>query len=103
IWFLMIPLCVFMYFISPFIFKLWIGSNVTIPKTLSFALAFYALFASRANLYMTLINGTGHLLIQLITYLLFAIIAVPLMILFTQKIGTEGIVMVPVIFFLFFI
>ena len=57
-------------------------------------MALYVLFQTMGNVYMYLINGTSRVRLQLIVYLLIAIIAVPLMTLFCRLYGVEGILIV---------
>ena len=96
-WLLCIPILVVMILCSDFFYKYWIGDSVSIPLSLSISMALYVLFQTMGNVYMYLINGTSRVSLQLIVYLLIAIIAVPLMTLFCRLYGVEGILIVPAI------
>lgn len=75
--------------ISPYIFNIWVGSEVKIPFIDSLLMGIYMITATRSNLYMTLLNGMGRVKIQTIIYIGFAIAAIPLLI---QSIDLLGIV-----------
>ena len=74
-WLLCIPILVVMILCSDFFYKYWIGDSVSIPLSLSISMALYVLFQTMGNVYMYLINGTSRVRLQLIVYLLIAIIA----------------------------
>ncbi len=76
--------------ISPMVYKIWIGDQVLVPFSLSVAMAIYVIINSRAGLYMTLLNGTGKVYLQMITYVIIGIISVPLMVLLTKLFGLLG-------------
>lgn len=99
LWLLCIPILIVMTcFSSPF-FKLWIGDTVNIPLSLSVCMGTYVLCQTAGNLYMYLINGTSKVRLQMIVYVIFAIIAIPLMSLSCQKFGLTGIIIIPSIVF----
>lgn len=96
-WLLCIPILIIMILCSDFLYKYWIGNSVSIPLSLSISMALYILFQTMGNVYMYLINGTSRVRLQLIVYLLIAIIAVPLMELCCRLYGIEGILIVPTV------
>lgn len=100
-WYITLILFVIMLGLSSTIYKYWIGPGVHITFSLSLVMGIYILALSRANLYMYLINGTGKVLLQMIVYLTFAIISIPLMVMFCKSWGVIGIVIVPIIVFIF--
>lgn len=100
-WYLSVPTFLIMFLVSPWVFKLWIGNTVHISLQLSFIMGLYILVLSRANLYMYLINGTGKVFMQLLVFLFFSLISVPLMILFSRNWGVEGLILVPIIVYVF--
>ncbi|WP_455672665.1 lipopolysaccharide biosynthesis protein [Phocaeicola sp.] len=99
LWLLMIPLLILMLLFSPSFYKFWIGNQVDIPFSLSLCMALYVLFQTSGGLYMYLINGIGKVRLQLIVYLLFAIVAVPTMYVLCTKWGINGVLIVPCIVF----
>ena len=83
-----------MVLLAPFIYKIWIGKDMSVPFSLSVLMGIYTLLLTRANLSMYLINGTGKVLIQMIIYLIFGIVSVPLMVLFTKLFGLNGLMII---------
>ena len=98
------PALVVLTIISPFIFDLWLGDEVETSIYVSAAFAFYIFCKIMGAVYMHQINGTGKVRIQLITYLIIAIFAIPIMIYSCRRWGIIGIVIVPSLaFFIQFI
>lgn len=98
---LSIPAVVLLLIISPVVYKLWIGnSNVKISFLLSSLMSLYIVSLVFGNLCMSLINGTGKILLQTIIYIFFAIVSIPLMIFFCKSWGVAGVTIVPIIVFL---
>jgi O-antigen/teichoic acid export membrane protein len=92
IWFIAVVGYIIMLLISPYLYKIWLHNAVSIPFSLSLVMGLYILILSRANLYMYLINGTGKLKMQLIIYLCFAIISMPMLIFSSNYGGGIGVV-----------
>lgn len=95
LWLLCIPALLLMVICSGFLYQWWIGDSVVIPFSLSVCMAIYVLFQTGGNVYMFLINGTSKVRLQLIVYLLFALISIPLMEYCCKHYGIEGILVVP--------
>ena len=99
-WYITVPMLVVMLIVSPLVYRIWIGSSVNISFNLSLIMGIYILLLSRANLYMYLINGTGKVTLQLIVYVIFALVSIPLMIMFSKMWGVVGVVLVPILVYL---
>jgi len=97
LFFLCIPVLVIMLLLSGKIYEWWIGDSVQIPFTLSLCLAIYTLFQISGSIYMYIINGTGKVQLQLIVYVTFSLISIPLMNLSCKMFGVEGIVLIPIV------
>lgn len=98
------PALVLLTIISPFLFKIWLGDEVSTSIFVSMAIAFFTFCKIMGNIYMYQLNGTGKVRIQLITYAVIAIFAIPVMIYSSRQWGLIGIVIVPSIaFFMQFI
>ena len=93
------PILILLTVISPFIFKLWLGDSVRTSIYVSAAIAFFTFCKIMGNVYMYQINGTGKVRIQLITYSIIALFAIPVMIYSCRQWGLVGIVLVPSIAF----
>lgn len=79
------------------VFKIWIGDSiiVTAPVLISTMLYLFAMVWS--NMYTCILNGIGAIKIQMITYVTFAVIAIPLMDYLGKICGIVGILIVPTI------
>lgn len=93
-WLLFSALVAVMLLVSPIAYKLWIGNQVEIPIMLSVFMSVFVILNSRAGLYMTLINGTGKVFFQMLTYLAISIVSVPIMIICAKIFGLLGVVAV---------
>lgn len=98
-WLLCIPALVLMILCSSFLYQWWIGNLVHISFSLSVTMAVFVLFQTGSGVYITLINGIGKVRLQLMIYLLFAIMAIPLMNQCCALYGTEGVLIIPTIVF----
>lgn len=94
IWSLTILLFVILLLISPLVYKYWLAKNLTIDYQLSIAMGLNMIILSRANLYMFCLNGTGKVFMQMLIYVFFAIIAIPLMYILTKLWGYNGVLFV---------
>jgi O-antigen/teichoic acid export membrane protein len=94
------PALAILTIVSPLIFKLWLGNGVITSIYVSAAMAFFVFCKIMGNIYMHQINGTGKVRIQLITYFIIALFAIPVMIFSSRQWGLVGIVIVPSIAFL---
>lgn len=100
IWCLTIVLFAGLLLISPFAYKYWLAEKIDINIGLSIAMGLNMIILSRANLYMTCINGTGKIFMQMLIYLFFALISIPMMFYFTKLWGYYGILIVTSIVYL---
>lgn len=91
---LSIPVVVVMVLIAPLFFRLWLHDSVEVPYLLNICMAAYMVSMVYASLQMYLLNGLGKVNVQLIVYVFFAIISIPLMNLLSKSIGMYGILIV---------
>ena len=91
LWLLCIPVLIVMVMISNVFFKWWIGDSVFIPTSLSITMSLYILFQILGNIYMYMINGTSKVRLQMIVYVFFAFISIPLITYSCKIYGLEGI------------
>lgn len=82
-------------FLSPLAYKLWLGERLEIPFSLSLAMFFLILCQIYGQIYMNLLNGIGTIRVQLIIYVVCALLAWPLFTWSCQSWGLEGVVFVP--------
>lgn len=88
-----------MLFVSPVAYKLWIGSSLVVPFSVSAAMMILVFFQTYAAVNMYIINGIGAMRIQLIIYVLFGLIAWPLLV-FSSRFGLTGVIIVPSLVYL---
>jgi O-antigen/teichoic acid export membrane protein len=100
IWTLTILLFIILLVISPYVFKYWLAKELDIDFKLSVAMGLSMIILSRANLYMLCLNGIGKVYVQMMVYLIFAFIAIPLMYFFTTLWGYYGIIAVTALVYL---
>lgn len=98
-WLFCIPILIFALIFSDLFYKLWIGDSVEIPFMLSLFMAVFMLFQTVGNIYMYLINGTNKVRLQLIVYVLFAFISIPLINYSCKSFGIYGALFIPTIVF----
>ena len=79
---------------NPF-YDIWVGDSVEIQITTTVSIAIFVSLFNLSQIYMYMINGIGTVMIQLLIYLIFALIAWPLMVLSCRWLGLSGIVIVP--------
>ena len=94
-WLCELLVVVVMILIAPWFFKIWIGNSVSVSVALSICMALFVLVQSIGSVYMYLINGIGTIRIQLIVYVVFALISWPLMQFSCRQFGLVGILLAP--------
>jgi O-antigen/teichoic acid export membrane protein len=87
-------LCAFTFLlliISPSVYKFWLNNSVSVPFSLSIALAFYVIVYSWQIIHVYFLNGIGKIKLQLYLVVISAIINIPLAIFFSKYIGVAGV------------
>ena len=79
-------------FLSPMIFKIWIGNEVQIPFIFSVLFGIYVCISIGTGIFSTYVNGIGKLRVQLIATLLQAIIFIPFAVWAGKAWGVKGII-----------
>ena len=97
---LFIPAYIVMLLLAPLFFELWIGKQVEIPFFLNVTMGIYILAQTYCGVQMFIINGIGKVLIQLIVYVSFAILSIPLMNFLSFEYGYQGILFVLILVYL---
>lgn len=92
IWLLLFSGTCVLLFLSPWVYRMWIGDKVEIPFALSALCALYASLINWNNIWAYTINGTGKLFVSLILSGIQAIVYIPLAIILGKYIGVAGIV-----------
>lgn len=94
-WLACLALGLLMLVVSSLFYDVWIGDSVNVRFSLSCAVLLYSLAQIIGAIYMHMINGIGTIRIQMITYILFALISFPLMVYSCRIFGIVGIVVMP--------
>ena len=95
VWLLSILAAVIMLSISSWFYRIWIKDSVTVPFSLSACMAVFVLTRSIGDIYMYAINGIGTIRVQLITYVIFALIAWPCLVWSCRLLGVNGVLLFP--------
>ena len=89
-----------MLLLAPYFYAIWVGESVQLPWQLSLITMMYVLFQTLGGVYMYPINGIGKICVQLIAYLVLALIAWPTMIWGARNWGLVGVLILPSVAFL---
>ena len=79
---------------SPLAYDVWLGGKVNISWGVSVAMCIYLLVMSYSNMFMILINGIGKVFVQMLVYVAFALISIPLLYYGCKEWGVVGVVTV---------
>lgn len=80
--------------ISPWLIELWLGDAVKVPLVISISMAINVWLMAYSAMYMYMINGIGKVKLQMIVYLIFACLSIPLMIIGSKQFGLISIITV---------
>lgn len=100
LWLCSIPALIIMVLCANQIFDWWLDKTVTVPISVTIAVAIYIMFQIAGNIYMYIINGTGKVRVQLIIYGCFAVIAIPIMNYTCVRFGTQGLLLLPTLVYI---
>ncbi len=92
-------LCVVLYFLAPWVYKIWIGDKLEIPNMLNAIMALWAILTTGLSIFGTFLSGVGKLKISLRHAVLVMIINIPLSIYLAQFsiLGSAGVMLASVI------
>lgn len=91
LWVLSSIFLLFMVIVSPIVYKIWIGSSVIIPLSLSFSIAIYNIIYLWTNIFSAYCNGVGHLKGALWSMSVAAIAFIPLCYVLSDFLGIDGV------------
>lgn len=91
---LSIPIVIVMVLIAPFFFRIWLHDSVEVPYLLNVCMAAYMISMVYASIQMYLLNGLGKVNVQLLVYVFFAILSIPLMNVCSRILGMYGVLVV---------
>ncbi len=99
LWLLFTGITIFILCCSTFLFKEWLGENVSVPLSLSICMTVYVLANLWHMLHVYILNGIGKIRLQLILVTVSALLNIPMAIFLGKNFGLVGIVGANAIFF----
>ena len=78
VWLVFFAFSIVLLFVSPFIFKLWIGNKVKIPFNLSIAMTLYTVAQTWLFIPCYLLNGIGKIKMQFYLYIICILTNIPI-------------------------
>lgn len=98
-WFILIFGVIFMILISGFIYPIWIGEKIFIPKSLSFFMGIFVIVQSFNAIFSTFIFSTGKLRVLTIMAIFVGVINIPLCFILAEtfQFGVLGIILATII------
>lgn len=93
IFYAIIGLYLFFLLVYPLVIKVWINGAVEVSNTVAVGVFLYLCSMSYSQLFMLLLNGLGKVYIQMLVYMVFAIICIPTSILLCRNFGVIGIML----------
>lgn len=88
---------IIMLICTNYIIYIWIGDTVTIPFSLSLSMSIFVFFQTAYCIYSNLVNGTGKVRIQLVTFIITGLISIPSIYYSTHYFGLAGSLLLPTI------
>lgn len=87
IWVILSVVAILMIFFSNFIYRIWVGENISVPVMISIATGIFVIVANWNNIFTTFVYGVGKLRIQVVYSIFTAILNIPLSIFLAKTIG----------------
>jgi O-antigen/teichoic acid export membrane protein len=92
VWLFFTLLAIIMLAFSNFVYKLWVGTQIIVPLSLSTAIAAYVIVTAWNTIFAQFLNGVGKVRLQLYSGIWGAILNIPLAIYFGKMFGIAGVV-----------
>jgi len=96
-WLYLSVLTVVLYFCADIFYSFWVGKVITVPRSLSLAIAVYVIVQTWQVIHAYMLNGVGKLRVQLILLIATSIINIPLSVFLIRQIGLYGTVVANII------
>lgn len=88
-----IAIIILMLFVSPFVYKIWIGDKASIPFQMTLIVAIYVAINCWDTLQVNMINGIGCVQLQMYVTLIGLVCQIPLAFILGKIIGAPGVVL----------
>lgn len=93
VFYALVGLSLLLLVISPVIIRIWLNGSVDVSYSVSASVMLYICAISYSQLYMVLLNGLGKVYVQMLVYVLFAIICIPSTLFLCRNFGIVGIML----------
>ncbi|MEI7810824.1 MAG: oligosaccharide flippase family protein [Ignavibacteria bacterium] len=95
IWLAVILGVVFLLIISKYVYRFWVGETVNIPFLLSAFMGLYVIIATWNSIFITFINGSGKVQVEIYYHIVAMLINIPLSVLFAKylNMGSSGVIL----------
>lgn len=100
---LLVAIQAVLFIISPWLMRVWLHTEIDIPLSTNILMAINLLVLSYSSLYMYFINGIGKITLQMVIYIVYAIISIPLMVFGVKYFGLNSIVVLTTLINVFLI
>lgn len=91
LWVVSLFFTLLLLFLSNYFYNIWLGNTLKIPFCVSLFTAIYVMVLNLHAIYISVINGTGKIFMQVIYLLISCLFYVPLSIFLCKKVGLVGI------------
>jgi O-antigen/teichoic acid export membrane protein len=91
IWLALLITGLIMLYISPIIYKTWLGNKIQISFEISLWMCIFFLISSWNMIYVQFLNGVGKISLQLISGIFGTLIIIPVSYVFAEIYGIKGI------------
>lgn len=92
IWLLLVVIGIFLVLISPFVYKIWLKSQIKVDYLLMFLILLNFILTMRHSTFRMFMNGVGKVRLQFIITLMQSIFHIPLAIILANNFGVYGVI-----------
>jgi O-antigen/teichoic acid export membrane protein len=97
VWLLCCVASIVMLFFSSYVYKIWVGSKIIVPFSLSVTIAAYVVINAWNSIFSQFLNGVGKIRLQLYSGIWATLLNIPLAIYFGKVFGIAGVILSSVI------
>jgi O-antigen/teichoic acid export membrane protein len=88
-----------LFFVSPWLYSVWLGKGISVPLLLSVAMCLYTITIIWQAIHVQLLNGIGKIKLQLYMGIIGSVVNIPLSVFLGKKLGVAGVTFSNVILF----
>ena len=92
-WIVMSVITIIMLICSSFVYRVWVGSEIKIPFTISLVMAAYIIINAWNGIYSQFLNGVGKVRLQLYVAVAGSALNIPLAIFLAKNAGVYGVIL----------